>query len=556
MLRCLKIRNYAIIRQSEINFHKGFSIITGETGAGKSILMGALGLILGERADSKVILEGTEKCVVEAHFDIEAYHIQHFFAHHELDYEPLCIIRRELTTAGKSRAFINDTPVNLPILKELGVYLVDIVSQHETLELNESRFQLEVLDAIAQTEKEKNAYRLSYRKYRENEAMVRELKEKELRSKQDEDYLRFVLNELTELNPKEGEQQQLEQRLDELSHAETIQQASLQASHLLEGKEGSVADTLREIKSILAAAAKHHPTINALLERLESNLVDLRDIAAELEDTGRATLSDPASLAEIEARLQLLYNLIKKHRVQTVEELLALKAKFEQQFQDLHSLESNILEAEKQLEVSQKQLLKDAQILSLKRKEAIPAANKKVNELLVQVAMPNAHFDMQFISNGLEKSGVDGVDEITFLFSANKGFTPQPINKVASGGELSRLMLCIKSLIADQIHLPTVVFDEIDTGISGEAAQKVATVMRKHAQVHQVIAISHLPQIAGKADLHLYVYKSNEGVQTATNIRSLNPQERVEEIARMLSGENPSEKVIEAARELIGNSGN
>jgi DNA repair protein RecN (Recombination protein N) len=556
MLRCLKIRNYAIIRQSEINFHKGFSIITGETGAGKSILMGALGLILGERADSKVILEGTEKCVVEAHFNIEAYHIQHFFTQHELDYEPLCIIRRELTTSGKSRAFINDTPVNLPILKELGVYLVDIVSQHETLELNESRFQLEVLDAIAQTEKEKNAYRLSYRKYRENEALVRDLKEKELRSKQDEDYLRFVLNELTELNPKEGEQQQLEQRLDELSHAETIQQASLQASHLLEGKEGSVADSLREIKSILASAAKHHPALNALLERLESNLVDLRDIASELEDTGRATLSDPASLAEIEARLQLLYNLIKKHRVQTVEELLELKAKFEQQFQDLHSLESNILEAENQLEAAQKQLLKDAQTLSLKRKDAIPAANKKVNELLVQVAMPNAHFDMQFISNGLEKSGVDGVDEITFLFSANKGFTPQPINKVASGGELSRLMLCIKSLIADQIHLPTVVFDEIDTGISGEAAQKVATVMRKHAQIHQVIAISHLPQIAGKADLHLYVYKSNEGVQTATNIRSLNPQERVEEIARMLSGENPSEKVIEAARELIGNSGN
>jgi DNA repair protein RecN (Recombination protein N) len=556
MLRCLKIRNYAIIRQSEINFHKGFSIITGETGAGKSILMGALGLILGERADSKVILEGTEKCVVEAHFEIEAYNIQHFFAQHELDYEPLCIIRRELTTAGKSRAFINDTPVNLPVLKELGVFLVDIVSQHETLELNESKFQLEVLDAIAQTEKEKNAYRLSYRKYRESEALLLDLKEKELRSKQDEDYLRFVLNELTELNPKEGEQQQLEQRLDELSHAETIQQASLQASHLLDGKEGSVADTLREIKAILAAAAKHHPSINGLLERLESNLVDIRDIASELEDTGRATLSDPATLAEIEARLQLLYNLIKKHRVQTVEELLEYKAKFEQQFQDLHSLESNILDAEKQMELAQNELLKDAQILSSKRKEAIPSANKKVNELLVQVAMPNAHFDMQFISNSIEKSGVDGLDEITFLFSANKGFTPQPINKVASGGELSRLMLCIKSLIADQIHLPTVVFDEIDTGISGEAAQKVASVMRKHAQVHQVIAISHLPQIAGKADLHLYVYKSNEGIQTATSIRSLNPQERVEEIARMLSGENPSEKVIEAARELIGNSGN
>ncbi len=552
MLKSLKIRNYAIIRQSEINFHTGLSIITGETGAGKSILMGALGLILGERADSKVILEGTDKCVVEACFDIEAYGLADFFNEKELDYEPLCIVRRELTAAGKSRAFINDTPVNLPVLKELGLNLVDIVSQHETLALNEAKFQLDVLDAIAQCAKEKANYSTAFQTTTALRKKLNDLYQREERAKKDEDYLRFVLNELNELNPKADEQDELEKKLDELSHAETIQQASNEASQMLDGNESSLVDLIRTAKTILAPAAKHQKDLQAILPRLESNLLDLKDIAAELEQIGNKTLSDPKLMAEIEARLQIIFSLLKKHRVQNLAELIELQAKFEQQLNDISSLESTILACKKDLAAQEENLQSLALQLSNKRKLALPGILDKVNNLLIQVAMPNAHFEIEFNELTFEKATKDGIDEVSFLFSANKGFTPQAISKVASGGELSRLMLCIKSLIADQVKLPTVVFDEIDTGISGEAAQKVAAVMRKHAKSHQVIAISHLPQIAGKADQHLYVYKSNEGLQTQTAIKTLSETERIEEIARMLSGENPSDKVLAAARELIG----
>ncbi len=552
MLKSLKIRNYAIIRQSEINFHTGLSIITGETGAGKSILMGALGLILGERADSKVILEGTDKCVVEACFDIEAYGLADFFNEKELDYEPLCIVRRELTAAGKSRAFINDTPVNLPVLKELGLNLVDIVSQHETLALNEAKFQLDVLDAIAQCAKEKANYSTAFQTTTALRKKLNDLYQREERAKKDEDYLRFVLNELNELNPKADEQDELEKKLDELSHAETIQQASNEASQMLDGNESSLVDLIRTAKTILAPAAKHQKDLQAILPRLESNLLDLKDIAAELEQIGNKTLSDPKLMAEIEARLQIIFSLLKKHRVQNLAELIELQAKFEQQLNDIGSLESTILACKKDLAAQEENLQSLALQLSNKRKLALPGILDKVNNLLIQVAMPNAHFEIEFNELAFEKATKDGIDEVSFLFSANKGFTPQAISKVASGGELSRLMLCIKSLIADQVKLPTVVFDEIDTGISGEAAQKVAAVMRKHAKSHQVIAISHLPQIAGKADQHLYVYKSNEGLQTQTAIKTLSETERIEEIARMLSGENPSDKVLAAARELIG----
>ena len=552
MLKSLKIRNYAIIRQSEINFHTGLSIITGETGAGKSILMGALGLILGERADSKVILEGTDKCVVEACFDIEAYGLADFFNEKELDYEPLCIVRRELTAAGKSRAFINDTPVNLPVLKELGLNLVDIVSQHETLALNEAKFQLDVLDAIAQCAKEKANYSTAFQTTTALRKKLNDLYQREERAKKDEDYLRFVLNELNELNPKAEEQEELEKKLDELSHAETIQQASNEASQMLDGNESSLVDLIRTAKTILAPAAKHQKDLQAILPRLESNLLDLKDIAAELEQIGNKTLSDPKLMAEIEARLQIIFSLLKKHRVQNLAELIELQAKFEQQLNDISSLESTILACKKDLAAQEENLQSLAVQLSNKRKLALPGILDKVNNLLIQVAMPNAHFEIEFNELAFEKATKYGIDEVSFLFSANKGFTPQAISKVASGGELSRLMLCIKSLIADQVKLPTVVFDEIDTGISGEAAQKVAAVMRKHAKSHQVIAISHLPQIAGKADQHLYVYKSNEGLQTQTAIKTLSETERIEEIARMLSGENPSDKVLAAARELIG----
>ena len=554
MLTSLKIRNYAIIRQSEINFHSGLSIITGETGAGKSILMGALGLILGERADSKVILQGADKCVVEAHFDIDAYRLTDFFTQNELDYEPQCIIRRELTAAGKSRAFINDTPVNLPVLKALGLSLVDIVSQHETLELNESAFQLSVLDAIANNGEDLIHYQKCFKEFQKSKKYLQDLLERESKAKQDEDYLNFVLSELQGLDLKLGEQEDLEKKLDELTHAETIQQVSVQTGNILDGNEQSIVDMLRECKALLQPAAKHQEGLASIMQRLESNLVDLKDIATELNLIAEKTLSDPNLLATTEARLQAIYAVQKKHRLTSIEELIALRQELERQLEAIGSLDEEIEKVSGQLKKHAESAENAGENLRKKRKLAIPKILEQVNSLLVQVAMPNANFDIDLKHLAFEKATGSGMDEVVFMFSANKGFAPQPINKVASGGELSRLMLCIKSLIADQVKLPTVVFDEIDSGISGEAAQKVATVMRQHAQSHQIIAISHLPQIAGKANQHLYVYKTNEGEQTQTAIKSLSPQERVEEIARMLSGENPSDKVLAAARELIGNS--
>ncbi|MBC7381534.1 MAG: DNA repair protein RecN [Bacteroidia bacterium] len=552
MLLNLKIRNYAIIRQSEIRFEKGLNIITGETGAGKSILMGALGLILGERADSKALLQDADKCVVEAIFDINKYKLQSFFESHELDYEAQCILRREINAAGKSRAFINDTPVNLPVLKELGIHLVDIVSQHQTLELNEADFQLEVLDAIAETQLELTQFKNQFKLFKAKEKELLELLEREERTRQDEDYLRFVLNELNELNPKIEEQEILEEQLNTLSHAETIQSAAALVSGLLEGNEHALTDLLREAKGNLSAAAKHHQQLLALQNRLESNMLDIKDIAAELNFIAEKTLADPKALADVEYRLQQLYQLQKKHRVNNNADLIILQEKFSAQFQLLGSLETAIVLAREQLSVQKKLLLKSGHELSLKRTKAISGIEKKVNDLLLQVAMPNAQLKLVHQIYTEEKITGNGLDEITFMFSANKGFALQPMNKVASGGELSRLMLCIKSLIADKVHLPTIVFDEIDTGISGEAAQRVALVMKQHAQNHQVLAITHLPQIAGKADVHFYVYKHDAGQQTSTQIKQLQPDERVEEIARMLSGENPSAKVLAAAKELMG----
>ncbi|MCG9881446.1 MAG: DNA repair protein RecN [Bacteroidia bacterium] len=552
MLRSLKIRNYAIIRETEIQFHSGLSIITGETGAGKSILMGALGLILGERADSKVILEGSDKCVVEATFEIESYQLQDFFHQQELDYESVCIVRRELTNSGKSRAFINDTPVNLPILKQLGLKLIDIVSQHETLELNEAQFQLNVLDAIADLADLKSNYKATYKAYKSKQNELDSLLQKEAKAKQDEDYLRFVLNEIQELNPQESEQEELEKRLDELSHAETIQQACISVHNAFEGTEMALLDQLKNLKQSLQSAAKHHQGIQALLPRLESNWLDLRDISQELAQISEKTLADPNALNLVEQRLQSIYALQKKHRVQSNAELIELREKFEKQLTEIGSLETQITEASNALLFLEKECRDLGLLLREKRKQIIPEMSKNVNDLLLEVAMPNAHFEIELHELNFEKANAEGIDEVSFLFSANKGFKPQAISKVASGGELSRLMLCIQSLMANKMQLPSVVFDEIDTGISGEAAQKVAAVMRHYSQSHQVIAISHLPQIAAKADEHLYVYKSTEGEQTQTAIKRLSTEERVQEIARMLSGENPSEKVLAAASELIG----
>jgi DNA repair protein RecN (Recombination protein N) len=553
MLQKLSIKNYAIISQVEIEFHKGLNIITGETGAGKSILMGALGLVLGERADAKAITNGEEKCVIESHFDIKNYRLNSFFSESELDYDDHCIIRREITSNGKSRAFINDTPVNLNQLKDLGAMLIDVVSQHETLALNEAVFQLSIVDAIADNVELLSSYKQLFLNYKKQEKHLKDLIEQEEKSKQDEDYYQFILNELVEANLQENEQIELEDNLNLLSNAEEIKVTTYNAYAALDLTEPSLIDQLRSIKSNLSPIVKHNKLIGELSNRIEQSIVELKDISAELETISEKTSANATELASVELRLQLLYNLQKKHRIASNLELLQLQQKLENDLHTSFSLQLEIEKTTKELQEQKENLIQQAEVLNKKRNEIIPSIEQKVKQLLFDVSMPDAVLK---ISNEVLNSqliNANGIDKIEFLFAANKGSNFQPINKVASGGELSRLMLCVKSLISEKINLPSIVFDEIDTGISGEAALKVSEVLKKHAQKHQVLAITHLPQIAAKADAHFNVYKQNDHEKTYSNIRLLDKSEQINEIAVMLSGNNPTEQVILAAKELINN---
>ncbi len=551
MLKQLHIRNYAIIKQVDITFSNKLNIITGETGAGKSILMGALSLILGDRADTKSLLNEQDKCVIEGTFDISTYKLKSYFETNELDYETTCLLRREIAPSGKSRAFINDTPVNLNQLKELGSMLVDIVSQHQTLDLNNSTFQLSIVDAIADNADALIKYQSTFKKYKQTEKQLTDLLAAEAQAKTDQDYLQFILNELTEANPQANEQEELEKQLDILSNAEAIQQSAGNAFNAIDADEQSVLDALRTLKTNLTAGAKHHTGLTELLVRIDSVMIELKDVAAELETIVENTQANPEELLRIENRLQVLFNLQKKHRTANNTELIDFMNQVSEKLQNIGSLETQIATTSAQLAALKQQLHQEGLLLSNNRKKAIPQIEKRVIELLEQVQMPDARIKIEQTTNP-EAFTLTGFDGIELQFTANKGASFQPINKVASGGELSRLMLCIKSLISDKVALPTIVFDEIDTGISGEAALKVSNVMKTHANKHQVIAITHLPQIAGKADTHLFVYKTTDSVTTHTHIKALNPTERVEEIARMLHGANPSEKVLEAAKELIG----
>lgn len=550
MLQSLHIRNYAIIKSVDISFDQRLNIITGETGAGKSILMGALGLVLGERADSKVLHNPEDKCVVEGSFGIDNYNLQSFFENHELDYDTTCIIRREIAPNGKSRAFVNDTPVNLTILKDLGEQLIDIVSQHQTMELNEEHFQLSVVDAIAETDPILAAYSQTYKTYKKTEKELKELLEQEAKARTDEDYFRFILNELSEANLQADEQASLEKQLEILGHAEQIQQSAENAARMLDADELSIIDQLQQLRAIIQPAAKHHPVLHELMKRIDSVSIELKDICTEIETVSEQSHADPESLLKTEERLQLLFSLQKKHRATSNEDLLLLQQKLENDLASIGSLQNEISDKQHELSQLTEKLGKEGKALSEKRLKAIPGAEKKIHELLKQVEMPDANIQIE--CNSVDGFSATGIDKIQLLFAANKGQSFQPISKVASGGELSRLMLCIKSLIADKVALPSIVFDEIDTGISGEAALKVSQVMKQHSKHHQVIAITHLPQIAGKADAHFFVHKTTDKTSTYTHIRQLSENERLEEIARMLHGANPSQKVLEAARELIG----
>lgn len=551
MLHRLSIKNYAIIERLDIEFCERMNIITGETGAGKSILLGALGMILGERADIKVLYNAEEKCVLEAHFDVTGYELQSFFAEKELDYESHTIVRREMNQSGKSRAFINDTPVTLSVLKELGEKLVNLHSQHETLDLMKAGFQLAIIDSLAKNRVALSEYREKFSAYKKELKKLEALTEQNKLASAELDYIKFQLNELAEAKLKVGELDELETVQGTLNNVEEIKRSLENALRILNHGEYSLLDQLIEIQTQLKGVKSLHRDILAYSERLHSSYEELKDIANELENLQESTSLDPERLEEVNERLDSIYRLQKKHSVDTIEELLQIERELQQRIEGIDSNSTEIESLRKKLDDRLKELLQLANQLHHNREKVLREFQNNVVVLLGKVGMSNASFKVDIRKLPTDHLGEKGITEINFLFSANKGFMPLEMKDVASGGELSRLMLCIKSLVADADALPTMIFDEIDTGISGGTALKVGEIMKKLSRHHQIISITHLPQIARTADRHLYVYKEIKEARTYTRIKEIKGEERIWEIAKMLSGEQPTEAAMANARELV-----
>lgn len=551
MLHRLHVTNYALIENLNIDFSDGLTIITGETGAGKSILLGALAMILGQRADANALLNKQKKCVVEGEFKIENYSLKDFFQQQELDYEEHTIIRREISPEGKSRAFVNDTPVNLSQLKELAIRLVDIHSQHENLTLNNSAFQLSVVDVYAQHKELLEKYQAKYKAYLKSKSLLEDLLAKEKQSKSESDYFQFQFNELEEAKLKADEQEKLEQELATLNNAEEIKSALARSFYQLDGSEINLLIQLAEINNSLAALAKYNPTLQEILVRLKSSQIELKDIAAEIEILEQKIQYSPQRIEEINERLNIIYHLQQKHRASTIAELLVLQNELSEKLFAIQSLDEEIQSLNIQVNEAKNELLNLAKRISKNRKEIIPSIENQIKKLLKEVGMPNGVLKIESTELDNKTFNENGIDKIRFLFSANKGIDYKELNKVASGGELSRLMLCIKSLIAKLMALPTIIFDEIDSGVSGEVAFKVGNVMSAISEQHQVISITHLPQIASKGDAHYFVYKEISGNKTITKMKQLNRQERINEIAQMLGGEKPTAIAVENAKEML-----
>ncbi|MGJ1266530.1 DNA repair protein RecN [Sphingobacterium spiritivorum] len=551
MLSRLYIRNYALIDTLDISFDKGLNIITGETGAGKSIIMGALSLILGSRIEGKYFFNQDQKCIIEGYFNIGAYHLQSFFDEHDMDYETETIIRREISVDGKSRAFINDSPVNLAILKSLGEQLIDVHSQHATLQINTEAFQLLVIDSIAGNTELKIAFEKTFKEYRATKKKLEELKGAIKNANAELDYHQFLFDELEQANLQDGEQIKLEEEQQQLENAEEIKRGLLSAVNYLTEQEANAISLIKDALVQLQHIEKYMPASEDLFNRLQSTHIELKDIVNEIEGLEQTVVLDESRLDSVNDRLNIIYTLQKKHRVEQVGELIALRNDLESKIISASSQEELLITLEKQL-TSVLQALKDlAGQLSASRKDVLPQIQDHVASVLAEVGMPHARLHIELQSLDETQFKESGQDSVQFLFSANKGQELQPIHKVASGGELSRVMLAIKSLIARSTALPTIIFDEIDTGISGEVALKVGEIMQRLASHMQVLAITHLPQIASKGKSHFKVYKEDSGDKTQSNIVLLNQQERVLEVAQMLSGANPGEAAIKHATELI-----
>jgi DNA repair protein RecN (Recombination protein N) len=560
MLQKLSISNYALIDNLEITFGKGLNILTGETGAGKSIILGALSLILGQRAESRYFFNQQKKCVIEGLFSIGNFELAPFFEDNDLDYEAETVLRREISADGKSRAFVNDTPVNLNALKSLGEKLIDIHSQHATLEINDPEFQLLVVDAVAKHDGLLNDYRAKFRSYKKSTSKLQQLIEESDKAKADLDYYQFQFDELEKANLADGEQEQLEQEFNELSHAEEIKRNLLGAYYLMHEGETSAIIQLREAAHQLSVLEHFNPQFAELYQRLNSVIIELKDVANEVEIIEQRTHTNEARAGEINVRLSLIYNLQKKHRLNSTAELLHLQNDLSDKIQQAVFGDEAIEKLKKQLEADRAELEKLAAELSANRKKAVPGIEEKVLKTLEEMGMGNSSLKIELSSPSGHNSppnggslGDNGLDIVRFLFTANKGHALAEMSKVASGGELSRLMLSIKSLIAQNTALPTIIFDEIDTGVSGEVANKVGQIMERLADNLQVITITHLPQIASKGQNHYFVYKDEDGATTYTRMKQLDKQERVLEIAKMLSGDKPGESALQNARELLKN---
>ncbi len=551
MITRLHIQNYAIIDDLEIKFESGLNIITGETGAGKSILMGALNLILGQRADSTVLQDANKKCVIEGIFNVKHDEgIKIFFSANDLDYENDIVIRREITANGKSRSFINDTPVNLSQVKHLGIHLVDLHQQFDTLEINSENFQREVLDALAENKSHLAILKHQFENYTIVKRQLLELKATQELANKELDYNKFLFSELEELALKENELELIDGELKLLNNAESIKMQLSAVYGLLTQTEQPIVNQLKSLNNKLKTLNDFHPEISILSQRLNSALIEIQDIADELERIEGNVKYDGERIAVINDRISAGYKLLKKHGLTTTEQLLQLMQDLQNKLDGYADISSSIVK----LEIKEKEIyddcIKTASLISKNRSKQIDAVTKNVNQLLSQVGMPNARIKVQLSSSTLTVYGTDNID---FLFDANKSNKFEPLGKVASGGELSRLMLSIKSLVAKKLSLPTLIFDEIDTGISGEAAKQVGIIMKELSQAHQLIAITHQAQIAARATTHYFVYKEIVGDKIATNVRVLNQDERITTIAKMLSGEKPTAAALENAREMMLN---
>lgn len=550
MLRSLYIQNYALIEKLDIGFDSGFSVITGETGAGKSIILGAIGLLLGQRADVKSIRKGASKCIIEARFDVSAYGMQPFFEANELEYEDECILRRELYASGKSRAFINDTPASLAQMKELGELLIDVHSQHQNLLLNKEGFQLNVLDLLAHDEAELAAYQRLYNDWRQVRQDLEALVARAEQSRADEDYIRFQLEQLEEANLTDGEQEELEQEAEMLTHAEDIKAGLYRAGQALNADEGGVLEALKDCQNTMMGLRSVFAPAGELADRLDSVYIELKDISQEVADKEEEVEFNPARLDEVNARLNLIYSLQQKHRVDTVKALLSLQENYALQLSAITSSDEDIARLEAQVKELFSQVTSQAQVLTEARTRAAREVERQMAARLVPLGMPNVRFQVEM---GVRKEpGVHGADTVNFLFSANKNGVLQNISSVASGGEIARVMLSVKAMIAGAVKLPTIVFDEIDTGVSGEIADRMADIMQEMGDNdRQVISITHLPQIAARGRAHYKVYKEDNEVETNSHIRRLTDDERVEELAHMLSGATLTEAALNNARALL-----